>query len=76
MAVNVIVSGVGFSTRREAERVIRETLASRALDETLHIHATRFANGEWLVFITDLAEVEVVNGGLAERLQAALKDVR
>ena len=74
--MNVFVTGVGPSTHDEAVRVIRETLAARALGDTLHIHATRFANGEWLVFVTDMHEVEVIDGEIAERLQAALKEVR
>jgi hypothetical protein len=74
--MNVFVTGVGSSTRDEAVRVIRETLAARGFGESLHIHATRFANGEWLVFVLDVDEVEVIDGELAERIQAALKDVR
>ena len=74
--MNVIVTGVSNSVREHAIQVIRETLAARTLEDTLHIHATRLNNGEWLVFVTDVLEVEVIEGGLAERLQAALKDVR
>jgi hypothetical protein len=74
--MNVLVTGVSNSVRDEATRVIREALAARAPEDSLHIHATRLANGEWLVFVTDLQEIEVIDGGLAEKLQAALKDVR
>ena len=74
--MSIIVTGVSSPVRDHAVRVIRETLAARLLDDALHIHATRFANGEWMVFVTDLNEIEVIGGDLAEKLQAALKDVR
>ena len=74
--MNVIVTGVSNVVRDDAVRIIRQALAGRLLDDTLHVHATRFANGEWLVFVTDLDEVEVIDGELAARIQEALKDVR
>ena len=59
--------------RPQAERVIREALGSHPLESTLHIHASRFQSGEWFVFITDLDEIEIVDGALAERIRTALR---
>jgi hypothetical protein len=71
--LNVQVTGVSEKIRPRAESLIREALGSHPLESTLHIHATRFQNGEWLVFVTDLDEIEIVDGALAERIQAALR---
>jgi hypothetical protein len=71
--VNVQVSGVPDSVRRQAEAVIRDVLGAHPLEGTLHVHATRFANGEWLVFITDLDEIEIVDGDVADQVRAALR---
>ena len=59
--------------RPQAERVIREALGAHPLESTLHVHASRFQNGEWFVFITDLDEIEIVDGDLAERIRNALR---
>jgi hypothetical protein len=67
------VTGVPEKIRPVAERLIREALGSHPLEESLHVHATRFQNGEWLVFITDLDEIEIVDGALAEKIQRALR---
>jgi hypothetical protein len=67
------VTGVPEKIRPVAERLIREALGSHPLEESLHVHATRFQNGEWLVFITDLDEIEIVDGELAEKIQRALR---
>jgi len=71
--VNVQVSGVPESVRRQAEGLIRGALGSHPLEGSLHVHATRFANGEWLVFITDLDEIEIVEGGIADQVREALR---
>ena len=71
--MNVQVSGVPESVRRQAEGLIRGVLGSHPLEGTLHVHATRFANGEWLVFITDLDEIEIVEGGIADEVREALR---
>ena len=59
--------------RPVAERLIREALGTHPLESSLHVHATRFHNGEWLVFVTDLEEIEIVDGDLAERIRKALR---
>ena len=59
--------------RPQAERVIREALGAHPLESTLHVHASRFQNGEWFVFITDLDEIEIVDGALADRIRTALR---
>lgn len=71
--MNVQVSGVPESVRRQAVGAIRNVLGAHPLEATLHVHATRFANGEWLVFITDLEEIEIVEGGVADQVRAALR---
>ena len=67
------MTGVSEKVRPQAESLIREALGSHPLESTLHVHATRFHNGEWMVFITDLDEIEIVDGDLAERLRNALR---
>lgn len=71
--MNVQVTGVSENLRPRAEQLIRDALGSHPLESSLHVHATRFHNGEWLVFITDLDEIEIVDGELAERIRAALR---
>jgi hypothetical protein len=71
--MNVQVTGVPETVRRQAEGLIREVLGAHPLESTLHVHATRFANGEWMVFITDLDEIEMVEGGVADQVRAALR---
>jgi hypothetical protein len=71
--VNIRVSGVPESVRRQAEGRIRDVLGSHPLEGTLHVHATRFANGEWLVFISDLDEIEIVEGDVADQVREALR---
>ena len=61
------------SVRTQAEGLIRGVLGSHPLEGTLHVHATRFANGEWVVFITDLHEIEIVDGDVADRIRLALR---
>ena len=73
--MNIHVTGVAENLRDEAARVIREALGGHPLESSLHIHATRFGNGEWIVFITDLAEVEIVDGALADRLRKSLQGI-
>jgi flagellar biosynthesis regulator FlaF len=70
--VEVSVAGVPDALRGEAIRLIRRALGDHPLESTLHVHAERFNNGEWVVFITDLNEIEVVDGALAERIRAHL----
>jgi hypothetical protein len=70
--VNVQISGVPASVRTKAEGLIRGVLGTHPRESTLHVHATRFANGEWLVFITDLDEIEIVDGDVADRVRAVL----
>jgi hypothetical protein len=71
--LNVQVTGVPDKVRPVAERLIREALGSHPLESSLHVHATRFQSGEWVVFITDLDEIEIVDGELAEKIQRALR---
>ncbi len=71
--MNVQVTGVPESVRRQAENRIRDVLGAHPLEGTLHVHATRFANGEWLVFISDLDEIEIVDGGIADQVRQALR---
>ena len=71
--MNVQVTGVSEKVRPQAERVIREALGAHPLESTLHVHASRFQNGEWFVFITDLDEIEIVDGALADRIRQALR---
>ena len=71
--MNIQVTGVSEKVRPQAERMIRDALGSHPLESTLHVHATRFHNGEWMVFITDLDEIEIVDGELAERIRNALR---
>jgi hypothetical protein len=59
--------------RRQAEELIRDVLGAHPLEGSLHVHATRFANGEWLVFISDLDEIEIVEGGIADQVREALR---
>ena len=73
--MDIHVSGVPASQREEAARVIRETLGGHPLEGTLHVHASRFPNGEWMVFITDLDEVQIVDGELAERIRKHLQGI-
>ena len=70
------MSGVSDKIRPHAERLIREALGAHPREDTLHIHAARFQNGDWLVFVTDLDEIEIVDGELAERIQSALRGAR
>lgn len=67
------MTGVAEHLRAEAARLIRETLGGHPLEGTLHVHASRFRNGEWMVFITDLDEVQIVDGALAERIRKHLQ---
>lgn len=71
--MNVRVTGVPDRVRRQAEGLIRDVLGSHPLESSLHVHATRFANGEWLVFISDLDEIEIVEGEIADKVRAALR---
>jgi hypothetical protein len=71
--LNVQVTGVPDKVRPVAERLIREALGSHPLESSLHVHATRFQSGEWVVFITDLDEIEIVDGDLAEKIRNALR---
>lgn len=71
--MNVQVSGVPETVRRQAVGIIHTVLLSHPLEQTLHVHATRFANGEWLVFITDLTEIEIVEGSIADQVREALR---
>ena len=71
--MNVQVTGVPGSVRPQAENLIREALGSHALEGSLHVHAARFPNGEWLVFITDLDEIEILDGELTDQIRRALK---
>ncbi len=71
--MNVQVSGVPERIRHQAEGLIRGALGSHPLEGTLHVHATRFASGEWLVFITDLDEIQMVEGDVADQVRAALR---
>lgn len=71
--MNVQVTGVPGSVRPQAENLIREALGSHAVEGSLHVHAARFPNGEWLIFITDLDEIEIVDGELADRIRTALR---
>jgi hypothetical protein len=73
--LNIQVSGVPESVRRQAEGLIRGVLGSLPREGTLHVHATRFANGEWVVFITDLHEIEIVDGDVADRIRLALRSL-
>ena len=67
------MSGVPETVRRQAEGLIRGVLGPLPREGTLHVHATRFANGEWVVFITDLHEIEIVDGDIADRIRLALR---
>ena len=67
------MTGVPDKVRPVAERLIREALGSHPLESSLHVHATRFQSGEWVVFITDLDEIEIVDGDLAEKIRNALR---
>lgn len=71
--MNVQVSGVPATIRSQAEGLIRQVLGTHPHEPSLHVHATRFANGEWLVFITDLDEIEIVEGDVADKVRAALR---
>jgi len=71
--MDIHVTGVPESLRGEATRLIRDTLGGHPLEGTLHVQASRFHNGEWMVFITDLHEVQFVDGALAERIRRHLQ---
>ena len=71
--MNIAVTGVPEELRGHAARIIREHLSGHPLESSLHVHATRFKNGEWVVFITDLDEIEIVDSALAERIKRHLQ---
>jgi hypothetical protein len=71
---NVLISGVRDGLRARLIVAVSAALAGRPDSGELSVVLLRLVSGEWTLFITDGAKLELVDPELTERVLRAVKD--